>query len=53
MVMPVMPGIGVPMMVAIMRGCWIGSLRLGGSCSILRRRLHGRALLYVQKQRWR
>jgi len=51
--MAVMPAVGVPVMVAIMRGGRIASLRLGGSRTILRRRLHGRCLLHRHKQRRR
>jgi len=43
--MAVMPAAAVTVMVAIMRGGRIASLRLGGRGTILRRRLHRRCLL--------
>src|SRR5229473_5267633 len=45
LVMTVMtPAIAMPAMVAVMRGCWIGSLLLGGTRAFLWSGLHGRSL---------
>ena len=49
-VVAVMLGVGALVMVAIMRGCLVGRLRLCGTRAILRSRLHGRCLLRGHKQ---
>jgi hypothetical protein len=43
----------VPAMVAIMRGCLVGRLRLNRTRTILRSRLHGGSLLHGDKERRR
>jgi hypothetical protein len=44
---------GVPAMVAIMRGCLVGRLRLNRARTILRSRLHGGSSLHGDKERRR
>jgi len=43
----------VPAMVAIMRGCLVGRLRLGGARTILWSRLHSGSFVYGYKKRRR